>query len=185
MLDEILKSIKPKMDAILTALANEFRTLHTGRASASLVEDLLIDYYGTKTPLKQMAQITTPQANQILIIPWDQNASKDIENSIRESELGLNPSSEGKQIRIILPPLTEERRRELTKVVKSKSEQSKVIVRNIRRDAWEKIQKSEKEGKITEDDKYDGQEKLNKLIEDHNLKIEKMCEDKEKEIMTV
>ncbi len=185
MLKEILAKIKPEMEKVIFALWEEFKTLHTGKASAALVENIQIDYYGTKVSLKQMAQITTPQPNQIMIIPFDQNASKDIETSIRNSDLNLNPVSEGRQIRLILPPMTEERRRELTKVVHGKAELARVAIRNIRRATWDEIQKSEKSGQITEDDKYRGQEELNKIIEDYNQKIDSVAKKKETELMTV
>ena len=173
------------MEKVLGQLKKEFQTLHTGKASTVLVEGLLIDYYGSKTPLKQMAQITTPSANQIVIIPFDKNAAKDIETSIRNSDLGLNPIGESDQIRLVLPPLSEERRKELTKAIHSKAEQSKVVIRNLRRDAWDEIQKSEKAGKITQDDKYDGQDKLKKMIEDYNEEIGQLAQEKDSEIMKV
>jgi len=184
-LDEILKKIEPEMEKVLSALWEEFKTLHTGKASAALVENLQIDYYGTKVSLKQMAQITISGANQIVIIPFDPNASRDIETSIRNSDLNLNPQSSGKQIRLILPPLTEERRKELTKVIRNKAEVARVAVRNIRRAAWDEIQKSEKSSQITKDDKYHGQEELNKIVENYNLQIDEMVTKKEKELMTV
>lgn len=185
MLSDIINNVKPKAEKILAALQEEFRTLHIGKASSSLVEDILVEYYGTKVPLKQMAQINTPQVNQILIIPFDKNASKDIETSIRNSDLGLSPVGEGTQIRLVLPPLSEERRRELTKVTKNKAEQTKVSIRNIRRMAWDEVQKAEKTHNLTEDDKYEGQEELNKIVEDYNNKIDLLAETKEAEIMKV
>ena len=185
MLENIINNVKPKAEKILEALQEEFRTLHTGKASSSLVEDILVEYFGTKVPLKQMAQINTPQANQILIIPFDKNSSKDIETSIRNSDLGLSPVGEGTQIRLILPPLSEERRRELTKVIKKKAELAKVSIRNIRRLAWDEVQKAEKTHDLTEDDKYSGQEQLNKIVENYNNKIDQLTEIKEAEIMKV
>ncbi len=185
MLDEILKNLKPKMEKVSDQLKEEFQTLHTGKASAVLVEGLLIDYYGSKQPLKQMAQITTPSANQIVIIPFDKSAAKDIETSIRNSDLNLNPIGESGQIRLVLPPLSEERRKELTKVIHNKAEQSKVVIRNLRRDVWDEIQKLEKAGKITQDDKYDGQDKLKKMIEDYNGEIDQLAQEKDSEIMKV
>ena len=185
MLDEILNKIKPKMDKVIEALQDEFRTLHTGKASAALVEGVLIDYYGTKTPLKQMAQISTPQANQIVIVPFDKNALKDIETSIRNSELNLNPIGESNQIRLILPPFSEERRIELTKVIHTKAEQCRITIRNIRRNTWDEIQELQKNGKITEDDKYTGQDELKKMIDEYNKQIEELAQKKESEIMKV
>lgn len=185
MLEEILKNLRPKMERVLEALEEEFRTLHTGKASAILVESILIDYYGTKVPLKQMAQISTPQTNQIVIVPFDKNALKDIETSIRNSDLNLNPIGESNQVRLVLPSLSEERRKELTKVIHTKAEQSKVIIRNLRRDTWSEIQKLQKQGEITEDDKYTGQDKLNKITDDYSQQIAKLAKDKESEIMRV
>ena len=185
MFQDILKNAQPQMEKIVQNLTDEFRTLHTGKATAGLVEDILVDYYGTKTPLKQMAQIAVPQPNQIVIIPWDKAALGDITNSIQNSELSLNPIKEANQVRLVLPPLSEERRRELTKAVKTKAETAKVAVRNMRRGAWDEITKLEKSGKITEDDKYDGQEELNKIIKEIDDKIDQAMSKKESEIMKV
>jgi len=184
-MENTFAKIRSQMDKIISALNGELRTLHTGKASTVLVESVLIDYYGTKVPLKQLAQITTPQANQIVIIPWDKAALKDIETSIRNSDLGINPVAESNQIRLILLPLSEERRRELTKVIHSKSEQAKISIRNIRREVWDEIQKMEKNSQITEDDKYQGKEDLDKIIEEYNSKIDKIAETKTAEIMKV
>lgn len=183
--DKILQETKPKMEKVIIALENEFRTLHTGKASAALVEDVVVEYYGSKVPLKQMAQITTPQANQILIIPWDKAALNDVETGIRNSDLNLNPIRESGQVRLNLPPLSEERRRELTKAIHNKAEQARIAVRNIRHTIWEDIQKQVKKGSATEDDKYRVQEDLNKLVDDYNEEIEKLAKAKETEIMQV
>lgn len=185
MFEEILKKAKPKMDKMCEALSEEFQTLHTGKASSALVEGILIDYYGSKLPLKQVAQITAFQANQIIIIPFDKNALSDIEVSIRNSDLNLNPIRESNQIRLVLPLLSEERRKELAKAIHGKAEQSRIAIRNIRRETWDEIQKLQKSGDITEDDKYKAQDELKKMIEDHNQKIEKLVEKKEADIMTV
>lgn len=159
--------------------------LRTGRASASMVENLLVDYYGAKSPMKQVASITVPEARLIVISPWDKDQLVNIEKAIRESQLNLNPNNDGQVIRINIPPLTEERRKELVKVLNKEAEDARVSVRKIREEIWSEIQKMEKDGKIGEDDKFAGKNKLQETIDQYNSKIEEIREKKEKEIMTV
>jgi ribosome recycling factor len=176
---------KPKMQELLGKLEDEFKNIRTGRANTGIVDNLKVSYYGTETPLKQMASLTTPDASSILITPWDQNALGDIEQAIRNSNLGFNPVNDGRNIRISLPPLTEERRKELSKMVHDIAEETRIGLRNIRQDAWNDIKKMEKDGKITEDDRYRAEEELNKLIEGFNKKVEQLSETKEAELMKV
>lgn len=164
---------------------DELNQLRTGRASAALVEDLSVDYYGTKTPIKQMASITTPEARTIAISPWDKSALGLIEKSIRDSQMNLNPNNDGQIIRINLPALTEDRRKELVKVLGKKAEEAKISVRKIRESAWEKIQSAEKEGQMSEDDKFSGKEKLQETVDQYNGQIEELRERKEKDILTI
>lgn len=183
-LPEVKKAREP-MQKALDKLKEEFRTLHTGRAQSSLVENILVDYYGTKTPLKQMAQITTPAANLIIILPWDKNSLGDIENGIRNSDLNLNPINDGRSIKLNLPPLTQERRKELSKVIHTKAEETRVMIRNLRHQIWEEVQNKVRQGELTEDDKYSIKDGLQKVISEYEGEIEKLVLDKEKEIMTI
>ena len=160
MYQEAIRKIKPQMQEVLKKLEEEFRNIRTGRANTSIVENIKVNYYGTQTPLKQMASLTTPDANSILISPWDQNALGDIETSIRASELGFNPINDGRNIRIVLPPLTEERRKEMSKMVEDMAEEARVGLRNIRQIVWNDIKKMEKDKKITEDDRYSAEDEL-------------------------
>ncbi len=185
MLDKILADAKPKMEAGIEHFKDELRSIHTGRASSSLVDDVMVSYYGNSTPLKQVASVTTPDSNMISIQPWDKGVLGDIELAIRNANLGFNPINDGHQVRIVLPPLTEERRKEYVKTVGQKAEVVKITMRNARKEAWDKIQSSQKSGELTEDDKYRGEDRLNKLIDDYNKQIEELSKKKEKDIMTI
>ncbi len=173
------------MDEVIQKFKEDLKTIRTGKASASLVENIQIAYYGTQTPLKNMAQISTPDAFLIVVQPWDANAIGDVENSLRNSDLGFGISSDGRVIRLTLPPLTQERRVEFIKLIHQKAESARVVLRNLREEAWREIQKEEKEGTLTEDDKYQGEKELNKLIDSFNDKIKLAIEEKERELKTV
>lgn len=166
-------------------LKQEIATLRTGRASAALVEHLEVEYYGSKTPLIKLAQITIPDSRTIAIQPYDQNAIKDIEKAIQASNMGINPSSDGNFVRLSIPAMTEERRKELVKIVSQIAEKARVSVRNIREEVWKEIQRQEKDGKISEDDKIRGKEELQKMVDKYNQEIKKMAEAKEKEVLTI
>jgi len=185
MYQSVINKTKPEMQKLLNKLQEEFNNVRTGRASTGIVENVVVNYYGTQTPLKQMASITTPDASSIVITPWDQSSLGDIEQAIRTSDLGFNPVNDGKSVRISLPPLTEERRKELVKLVHDIAEEVRVGLRNLRQDAWNEIKTMEKDSKITEDDRYDAEKDLNKLIEEFNKKIEELSEKKETELMKV
>lgn len=185
MAGDITKQVEQKMKDAVEHLREQFKTLRTSRASASLVENLMVDYYGTKTPLKQMAQITIPGPNQILIQPWDKNSLGDIENGIRNSDLNLNPVNDGKVVRLTLPSLTEERRRELSKIVATYAEEAKISVRNARGETWDSIQDKVKSGELTEDDKFDIKNDLQKLAEKYDKEIDDLASSKETEIMKI
>lgn len=185
MLDKIISDGKPKMEAAVDHLKEDIKTIRTGRATSSLVDDVMVPYYGNSTPLKQVASVTTPDSNMISIQPWDKGVLGDIELAIRNANLGFNPINDGHQVRIVLPPLTEERRKEFVKSVNQKAEVAKIALRNIRKEAWEKIQAAQKAGELTEDDKYRGEERLNKMIDDFNKLIDETSKQKEKEIMTI
>ena len=180
-----MKIMKHKFEQVLAKLQEDFKGIRTGRASTGLVENIIVSYYGQSTPLKQMANLATPDASLITIQPWDKNALGDIELAIRNSELNLSPVNDGNVVRISLPPMTEERRIELIRSISKKAEEARIALRNVRQDAWDQIQKMQKESKITEDDKYTAEEEINKFISDYNKKIEETLKDKEKEIKSI
>ena len=185
MIDEIIKSKKGDFEKTFEHYKEELGKLRTGRASAGLVDSLTVDYYGAKSPLKQVASISVPEARMIVITPWSRDNLVNIEKAVRESQLNLNPINDGQVIRINIPPLNEERRKELVKVLNQKTEESRVTIRKIREEIWDEIQDLEKEGKIGEDDKFSGKEKLQKVIDEYNSKIEEIRKKKEEEVMTV
>jgi len=184
-MQEVIDSTEEKMKKTLANLKEGFASLRTGRASAALFDKIRVDYYGEKSPLNQVANISIPEARLIVIQPWDKNLMGEIEKAIRSSELSLNPSNDGKVIRIAIPPLTEERRKELVKLAKNQAEQSRVAIRNIRRDGNDEIKKMLKDSSITEDDESKGSADLQKLTDSYIDKVNHVLEEKEKEIMEV
>jgi len=163
----------------------EAAKLRTGRAHPSLVEDLAVDYYGTKTPIKQIASVTVPEPRQLVIQPWDRDGLVAIAEAIRSSDLGLNPADDGHVIRLSLPPLTEERRKELVRVLGGRLEDARVSIRTIREEVWKEIQNLEKNGEMGEDEKFFGKEGLQKEVDRANTLLEEIRAKKEEEIMTV
>jgi len=184
-MEEVKKSTKTRMQKSIEALNNDFNTIRTGRASASLFEKIKVDYYGEPTPLNQVATISTPEARLVVIQPWDKSVLNEIEKAIQKSELSLNPNNDGKLIRINIPPLTEERRKEYVKLAKNMAEQSRVAIRNIRRDANDELKKKQKNGDITEDIEKKGHDDIQKMTDDFIGEINTILEDKEKEIMEI
>lgn len=180
-----MKILKQKFEQVVDKLREDFKGIRTGRASSGLVENIVVTYYGANTPLKQMANVTTPDAALIVIQPWDKNSLGDIELAISNSDLNLSPTNDGSVIRISLPPMTQERREELIRNISKKAEEARIALRNVRGETWEQIQKMQKAGSITEDDKYTAEEELNKTINDFNKKIEEVLKDKESEIRRV
>lgn len=172
-----------RMKKSISALRDEFNTLRTGRASASLFDKVRVDYYGDKSPLSQVATISIPEARLVVIQPWDKALIGEIEKGIQKSELGLNPSNDGKVIRIQIPPLTEDRRKELVKTAKGYAEQSRVAIRNIRRDGNDELKKLQKDGLMTEDELKIAEDELQKSTDKFIQEINKILEDKEKEIL--
>ena len=172
-----------RMKKSIAALRDEFNTIRTGRASAALFDKVRVDYYGDKSPLSQVATISIPEARLVVIQPWDKALIGEIEKAILKSELSLNPSNDGKVIRIAIPPLTEERRKELVKQAKAHAEQSRVAVRNIRRDGNDDFKKQQKDGLITEDGLKTAEDELQKSTDKFILEINKILDEKEKEIM--
>jgi len=185
MYQEIIKNKESEFEKAVEYFKTETGKLRTGRASAALVENLPVDYYGNKTPLKQAASINIPEPRLIVIQPWDVDSLANIEAAIKMSDLNLNPNNDGKVIRINIPSLNEERRAELVKVLNQKAEETRISIRSIREEVWEEIQEMEKAGKIAEDDKFKGKEKLQETVDDYNKIIEDVRERKEKDVMTV
>jgi len=184
-MQEVIDSTEEKMKKTLASLKDGFASLRTGRASAALFDKIRVDYYGEKSPLNQVANISIPEARLIVIQPWDKSLMGEIEKAIRSSELSLNPSNDGKVIRIAIPPLTEERRKELVKLAKNQAEQFRVTIRNLRRDGIEELKKMLKDSSITEDDESKGSADLQKLTDSYIDKVNHVLEEKEKEIMEV
>jgi ribosome recycling factor len=182
---EIIKDAKERMNKSLTTLKEEFNSMRTGRASASLFDKIKVNYYGQEMPLNQTATISVPEARLVVIQPWDKSLLNEIEKAIQKSELSVNPNNDGKVIRINIPPLTEERRKELVKVAKNTAEQSKVAVRNIRRDANDELKKQMKNGDISEDEEKRGTDEIQKLTDSSIKEIDSLLEEKEKEILEV
>jgi ribosome recycling factor len=185
MLNDIYADAQEHMDKALESLERDFRRLRTGRASVSLVDGIRVEYYGTPTPLSQLATLTIPDPRTIMIQPWDTSVIGEVEKAILKSELGLNPMNDGKIIRINIPPLTTERRRELVKIVKKMAEEAKVAMRNIRRDANEMIKDLKKEKEISEDDQFRAQEETQKITDELIKKVDAAYATKEKEILEI
>ncbi len=185
MIDEIIKNSKPKMTSCLENLDSELKKIRTGRANPEIVDSIKVSYYGTNTPLREMASISVPDSNVIAVKPWDRNALGDIETAIRASDLGLSPVNDGVAVRLVLPPMTEERRKEIAGSIKKMGEQAKISLRSIRGEAWERVQSAEKRKEITEDDRYRAEEELNKLITEMNKEVDHIISTKEAEIMKI
>jgi ribosome recycling factor len=184
-MNSVCSASEEKMKKTLQNLKDNFASLRTGRASAALFDKIRVDYYGEKSPLNQVANISIPEARLIVIQPWDKALIGEIEKTIRSSELSLNPSNDGKVIRVAIPPLTEERRKDLVKQAKNQAEQSRVAIRNIRRDGNEELKKLLKDSKLTEDEESKASEELQKLTDSYIAKVNQTLEEKEKEIMEV
>ncbi len=182
---QVNKATEERMDKAITSLKRELSSLRAGRANPALLDRIQVDYYGSPMPINQLANITVPDARLLLIQPWDKSSLAAIERALQKSDLGLSPSNDGNVIRIAIPALTEERRADLVKLTKKAGEESKVAIRNIRRDANDDIKKLEKNGEITEDDVRSYQNDVQKLTDKYIADIEKVLADKEKEIMEV
>ena len=184
-MDERIVKYQEKMDKTLANLDSEFGTIRAGRANPHVLDRIMVEYYGAPTPLQQVANISVPEARMIQIQPWEGSLVKEIEKAINMSDLGINPTNDGKVIRLVFPELTEERRKDLVKEVKKKGEAAKVAVRNIRRDANEAFKKMNKNNELTEDDQKDLETKVQKMTDKYIADIDKAIEEKTKEIMTV
>lgn len=185
MADDVFTDAQHRMNGAVEALQRELQTVRTGRASPSLVERLMVDYYDTPTPLAQLASIHASDPRTLTIQPWDKKALGDIEKAIQKSDLGLNPNNDGSVIRLTLPPLTEERRKDLVKVVHKKVDEAKIAVRNIRRDAHDKLRDQEKKKEISADDLKRGTDRMQKLTDKYIEDVEGVGHAKEREIMEV
>lgn len=184
-MQEVFDFANEKMEKSLTALHNEFATMRAGRASASLLDKVSVDYYGVPTPVQQMAAVSVSEGRILVIQPWDVSTISTIEKAIQASDLGVNPQDDGKVIRLIFPPLTEEKRKTLAKDVSKYGEEAKVAVRSIRRDCIDKLKKMKKDSEITEDDLRGGEEKMQKITDKFIKRIDEMVEEKEQDIMAI
>lgn len=181
----VISSAKERMEKAISAYTRELASIRAGRANASLLDKISVEYYGAPTPINQVAGVSVPEARLLVIQPYDKTILGDIEKAILKSDLGLNPTSDGSIIRIAIPALTEERRKELVKVVKKESEEAKIAIRNIRRDANDDLKKLEKNGEITEDDLRGYSDDIQKMTDSHISRVDDITKDKEKEILEV
>ncbi len=185
MIDDALLDATDRMEKAVDALRRDLATIRTGRASPALVEHLRVDYYGTETPLNQLATISAPEARLIVIQPWDKASIGAVEKAILKSDIGLNPSSDGTVIRLAIPQLTEERRRDIAKQVRKRVEEARVEVRNIRRDCHDQIRKLEHDHEISQDDLHRAENELQKLTDENVKEIDKVGQEKEEEVLAV
>lgn len=182
---DVLKSMEEQMKKAVSATQKELQAIRTGRANPALLDRVVVDYYGAPTPLKQLANISTPDGKCLVIQPYDKNALKDIEAGINKSDIGLTPNNDGHLIRIVIPSLTEERRKELVKVIKKIAEDGKVSIRNSRRDSLEALKKLEKDKQISEDESRKQQDHLQKITDKYTKEIDELTAHKEREVMSV
>jgi len=182
---ELKRKTIERMDAAVEVLRKEYGSIRTGRASLALLDGIMVDYYGTPTPIGQLASLSIPEPRQIAIQPWEQRIIPEIEKAILKSDLGLTPTNDGRIIRINIPPLTEERRKQLVKVVRKRAEEARVAIRNIRRDSNEELKRLEKERHISEDEVKRSQDEIQKLTDSYIAKVDEILDHKEKEIMEV
>lgn len=185
MLKKLYKDAEDKMSKTITVYSEELQSIRAGRANPALLDKITVDYYGQETPLKQVGGISAPEPRLLVIQPWDANLIPVIENEILKSDLGLNPSNDGKLIRLVIPMLTEERRKDLSKLVKKNGENAKVSIRNIRRDLMESIKKLEKNKEISEDEKRVAEEEIQKITDKYTKEIDKITDKKEDELMEI
>ena len=185
MYKETIKTAGAKMEKTIAVVQKDLNTLRAGRANPQILDKITVDYYGTPTPLNQVGNISSPEARMLVIQPWESSLIKEIEKAIQKSDLGLNPSNDGKIIRLIFPELNEERRKDLTKVARKGAEEAKVAIRSIRRDAIEQVKKLKKDSVITEDEQHKAEDDAQKLTDKAIKDVDAICSAKEKEIMEV
>lgn len=184
-METIFAKTKEKMEKSLDSLERDYKAVRAGRANPAVLDRVTVDYYGTPTPLNQMAAISVPEPRMLMIQPWDASTLKDIEKAINTAEIGINPNNDGKVIRLVFPALTEERRKELVKEIAKRSEECKVAIRNIRRDAMDDLKKLKKDNQITEDDQKDGEKKLQDITDSYIKQTDEMEKKKEQEIISI
>ena len=184
-MNELIKATEAKMDKTLAALDRDFGAVRAGRANAAVLDKVLVEYYGTPTPIQQMAAVSVPDPRTLQIQPWDATTLKEIEKAIQTSDIGINPQNDGRVIRLTFPPLTEERRKDIVKDVRKMAEDSKVAVRSVRRDAIEKLKAMKKANEITEDDQANGEKKIQTVTDKFCKEIDDLAAAKEKEIMSI
>lgn len=184
-IQECLDAAEQGMKSALEHLRQELRTIRTGRASPAMLQNVKVDYYGSQTPLEQVASVSAPQPDLLLVQPFDQNALEDIEKGIMKANLGLNPSNDGQQIRVPVPPLSEERRKELVRKANEIAEETRISIRNTRRDAKNKIKQIVDQDNLSEDVRYGAEEELQEITDTHTAKVDDLIERKEKDIMQV
>lgn len=185
MVEEVLEDLRARMEKTVEALKRDFNRVRTGRATPALLDGIKVECYGTTMRLNQVATITAPESRMLMVQPWDATVTGSVEKAILKSELGLTPANDGKVIRIAIPMLTEERRKELVKLVRKMNEESKIALRNARRDANDMFKDLKKEGEISEDEFYRNQEEVQKITDKHIEKIDEVTADKEREVMEV
>lgn len=185
MIDDIYTDANQRMDKSVKVMRENFSKIRTGRASTSLLDHVTVDYYGVEVPLNQAANVATEDARTLAIMPYEKSMTQKIEKAIMTADLGLNPSTAGQVIRVALPPLTEERRKDLVKVIRAEAEDTRVAVRNVRRDANADLKELVKEKEITEDDQHAGEQRIQKVTDQHIERIDGLLQDKEQELMTV
>ncbi|RPI03337.1 MAG: ribosome recycling factor [Calditrichaeota bacterium] len=183
MIENIKKDAKERMEKAVETVRNDFAKLRTGKATPALLDSIRVDYYGSPMPIKQIANVSAPEPRLLVVQPWERNMVAEIERAIIKSDLGLNPANDGIVIRIPIPQLSEERRRDLVKIARKGGEEGKIAIRNVRRDANERLKKDEKAGDLSEDECRDGQDDIQKLTDDYIKKIDEILQLKEKEIM--
>ena len=184
-MNELLKHTEEKMQKTLAVLDRDYKSIRAGRANVSVLDRITVDYYGSPTPIQQMAAVSVPEPRILMIQPWDASTLRDIEKAILVSDIGINPQNDGRVIRLAFPPLTEERRKEIVKEVKKVAEENKVAIRNTRRDALEKLKQLKKSNVITEDDDQGGEKKIQNLTDKYCKEIDNLAALKEKEILEI
>ena len=182
---DVIKEAKPRMEGAVEDLRRKMATVRTGRAAVSLLDNVMVEYYGTPTPLNQMASVHAPEPNLLTVQPWDQTQLGAIEKAIRAADLGLNPSNDGKLVRVPVPPLTEERRRQLAKQVHEVAEEHRTAIRNVRRDANDRLKRMLKDKQISEDAERDALAEVQKLTDGYIRKVDELADSKEKELLSV
>lgn len=184
-MNELLNFTEEKMKKTLSALERDYNSVRAGRANAAVLDRITVDYYGVPSPIQQVAAVSVPEARTLMIQPWDASILRDIEKAILTSDIGINPQNDGRVIRLMFPPLTEERRKEIVKDIRKTAEDSKVAIRNLRRDALEKLKSLKKSNQITEDDEQNGEKKIQNLTDKYCKEVDNMSAAKEKEIMEI